>query len=150
MASFSPLPYLNSDVEKLASAASGNKDMVDLAKQRASTYLLNNNLTNNLRELSGDISGLQDFYQKGQESVGLSGGINQLVNTGVGLFSGMKFGGNEGLGFMADNTNDFSSTDAIAMGAPVEKANWLSEPGNFVEWSTDMPVDANTFGSYDF
>tara|TARA_B100001564_G_C20614089_1_gene658989 strand:+ start:425 stop:877 length:453 start_codon:yes stop_codon:yes gene_type:complete len=150
MASFSPRAYLNSDVEKLASAASGNKDMVDLAKQRASTYLLNNNLTNNLRELSGDISGLQDFYQKGQESVGLSGGINQLVNAGVGLFGGMKFGGNEGLGFMADNTNDFSSTDAIAMGAPVEKANWLSEPENFVEWSTDMPVDANTFGSYDF
>jgi len=95
MASISPFGYMDSDPGENAFKAFDNFEMVDRAKQLASTHLAYNDLKNEISELTGDVQrSIQDVYQKGQESVALSGGINQLVDTGIGLIGGMKFGNN--------------------------------------------------------
>ena len=80
---------------------------------------------------------------KGQAAV--MSGIGDIAGSFIGAIP--KGGG----GTFANNTNDFSASDATSMGMSQNQADWLSTPGNF----TETVIDGNgagptTFGTWDF
>ena len=152
MTTFNPGLYTDGfDSEKSATDAYDYNQIVDRAIERAAKFAARNKFEEERGAIVDEVkAAVKDVVEDGRREIERSNELSKFADVAASALGQMDFGGNSGLDFMANNTNDYSATDAVAMGVPVDKANWLSDPANYTEWSSDMPINKSTFGTYDF